>query len=307
VRSSVHTPAQTEPSQAPHEPFKHDSLGAHCLPQAPQLNGSWIMSGQKPSHCMPAGHALHDEPVQDSVAVQWLPHAPQLFGSHLKLAHESLAPPTPLQTVLPLVQHEPQDPPTQVSPVRQALPQAPQLPTSAIRSTQEPPQIVALQVEHDPLLQDAPFAQALPHAPQLTGSDVVSVQDAPHTVPLQQEGVLASAGVQAFSQLVGEIRLLSSVTDPFRAKALPARLAPVFKAILVSARMFPVKSVRVPRVAELPICQNTLHCPAPLMITTEALDAVVSLLPIWKMKSALGSPSASRMSVPVSWADDEKV
>ena len=239
---------------------------------------------------------MHDESVHISVAVQRLPHAPQLFRSHLKFAHESGAPPTPWQTVLPLLQHEPQAPSTQVSPVRQALPHAPQLPTFDCRSTQEPPQIVPWQAaEHFPLLQDSPFAQALPHAPQLAESELVSVQDAPHTVP-----------VQTFSQLLGEIVLRSNVTAPFRAKALPARLALVFMVMLVSARMFPVKSVVVPRVAELPTCQNTWHCPPPLMMTTDELLAVVSVVPIWKMKTALESSWASRVSLPVSWASFEK-
>ena len=76
-------------------------------------------------HCMPAGHAAHDEPVHCSVAAQWLPHAPQLFEFHRRLTQESSAPPTPWQTVLPLVQHEPHIPPTQVSPVLQAWPHAP--------------------------------------------------------------------------------------------------------------------------------------------------------------------------------------
>jgi hypothetical protein len=247
---------------------------------------------------------LHDESVHISAAEQRVPQAPQLFGSHLKLAHESGAPPAPWQTVFPLVQHEPQVPSTQVSPLLQALPQAPQLLASDWRSTQECPQTAPLQGEHAPLSQDSPFAQALPHAPQLALSDAVSVQDAPHTVPLQQAGMLASASVQTFSQLVGETRLLSRVTAPFRASALPARLTRVFKAMLVRARMFPTNSVSVPSVAELPTCQNTRHCPAPLRMTTDELLAVVSALPIWKMKTASGLFSASRMSLPVSWAED---
>jgi hypothetical protein len=306
VGRSVHTPPQTAPEQAPHEPFVHDSLGPQCLPHAPQFVGSQFMSGQKPSHCMPAGHAWHDEPVQVSVAAQRLPHAPQLLVSHLKLTQESLAPPTPWQTVLPLVQHEPQAPSTHVSPAPQALPHAPQLPTSDFRSTQAPPQVAPRQDEHAPSLQDEPSAQALPQAPQLIGSDLVSVQDAPHTVPAQQEAALASAGVQTFPQLAGEIRLSSIVTAPFRARALPARLTRVPKVMLVSARMFPVNAVSVPSVAELPTCQNTRHSPPPWTMTTDELLAVVSVLPIWKMKSALGSFSASRMSLPVSWADDER-
>ena len=247
VRSSVHTPEQTEPEQVPQAPFTHDSLGPHCLPQAPQLNGSQFMSGQKPLHCIPAGHVLHDEPVQVSVAVQRLPQAPQLFGSHLKLTHESSPPATPGQTVLPLVQHEPQVPPAQVSPASQALPQA----------------------------------------PQLSGSEFVSAeQEAP--------------------QLAAEIRFESRVTAPLRASARPARLARVIKEMLVSARMFPVKTESVPSVAELPTCQNTRHSAPPRTMTTDELLAVVSLLPIWKMKSALGSFSASRMSLPVSCASEER-
>ena len=53
--------------------------------------------------------------------------------------------------------------------------------------------------------------------------------------------------------------LVSSVTAPVRAKALPSRVAPLFIVMLASARMLPLNAVRVPRVAELPTCQNTLH------------------------------------------------
>ena len=53
--------------------------------------------------------------------------------------------------------------------------------------------------------------------------------------------------------------LVSIVTAPFRAKALPDTLAPVFRVMLVSARIFPANAVPVPRVAELPTCQNTLQ------------------------------------------------
>jgi len=43
-----------------------------------------------------------------------------------------------------------------------------------------------------------------------------------------------------------------------------------------------------------------------LMTWTLLLDAVVSVDPILKMNTALGSPWASRVSVPVSWAEDPK-
>lgn len=53
---------------------------------------------------------------------------------------------------------------------------------------------------------------------------------------------------------------------PSKANALPSRMvAPVVKVMLVSARMFPVKSVDVPSVAELPTCQNTRLLAPPWM------------------------------------------
>jgi hypothetical protein len=55
------------------------------------------------------------------------------------------------------------------------------------------------------------------------------------------------------------ILLVSMVTAPFRAKTLPETFAPVVRVMLVSAKMFPRKLVPVPRVAELPTCQNTLQ------------------------------------------------
>ena len=83
------------------------------------------------------------------------------------------------------------------------------------------------------------------------------------------------------SQTTLEMLLVSSVTAPFRANALPSViLAPVFRVMLWSARIFPRKSVVVPRVAELPISQKTLQQSAPLIVMTEELLAVVSVLPI---------------------------
>ena len=85
--------------------------------------------------------------------------------------------------------------------------------------------------------------------------------------------------------------LLSNVTAPFRAKALPQPMvAPVFRVMLVSARIFPWNEVVVPRVAELPTCQNTFESVKLLLKTTDELLAVVSVLPIWKTNSELGLP-----------------
>ena len=74
--------------------------------------------------------------------------------------------------------------------------------------------------------------------------------------------------------------VLSSVTAPFRARTLPITLAPLFRVILVSATMLPSNEVPVPRVAELPVCQNTPQLEALLVSSTEEPLAVVSVLPI---------------------------
>ena len=76
------------------------------------------------------------------------------------------------------------------------------------------------------------------------------------------------------------IVLLSKVTAPLRAKALPWRIAPVPSEMDDKASMFPTKTEVVPRVAELPICQKTLEALAPLISTTLLLVAVVSALAI---------------------------
>src|ERR1700730_19074346 len=75
--------------------------------------------------------------------------------------------------------------------------------------------------------------------------------------------------------------LLSSVTAPLIAKALPhVIVAPLFRVMLVSARIFPANLVVVPRVAELPTCQNTFGSLRLLVKITDELLAVVSVLPI---------------------------
>lgn len=103
-----------------------------------------------------------------------------------------------------------------------------------------------------------------------------------------------------------EIVLVSNVTAPFRARARPQlSVAPVFSVMLVRATIFPSKAVVVPRVADLPTCQNkpSLFGPeARFSNTTDESDAVVRVLPIWKTQTAFDWPSALRMSVPVNCA-----
>ncbi len=76
--------------------------------------------------------------------------------------------------------------------------------------------------------------------------------------------------------------------------------------MLVSARMSPWNDVVVPRVAEVPTCQKTLHADPELIRTTDEPVAVVSVLPILKMKTALGLPKALSVRMPVSCAEEEK-
>nr|WP_241996343.1 hypothetical protein [Kribbella antiqua] len=93
---------------------------------------------------------------------------------------------------------------------------------------------------------------------------------------------------------------MSSVTEPLRASIRPTAVAPVSMVMDVNARMVPRNWVAVPMVAELPTCQNTLQAWAPLVSTTLLLVAVVRVDPAWNTKTAPASPSALRVSAPVS-------
>jgi hypothetical protein len=93
--------------------------------------------------------------------------------------------------------------------------------------------------------------------------------------------------------------LVSSVTAPLRASRRPSIVAPVFAVMDVRARMLPRKVEFVPNVAELPTCQNTLQAWAPLISATLLPEAVIRVEVIWKMNTALGSPWASSVTVPV--------
>jgi hypothetical protein len=92
--------------------------------------------------------------------------------------------------------------------------------------------------------------------------------------------------------------LLSNVTAALRARALPCRLVPVFKVTAWRAMIVPLKMEFVPRVAELPTCQNTFLAWAPPDNTTWVLPKVVSVEAIWKMKTAFASPWASSVTFP---------
>lgn len=106
------------------------------------------------------------------------------------------------------------------------------------------------------------------------------------------------------AQAPRDTTFVSRVTAPFSARSRPSMAAPVFIVTDAEARIVPAKSESVPMVAEDPTCQNTLHGLAPLVSTTLASLAVVRVLGIWKMNTASGLFWASRVTEPVSCADD---
>ena len=101
------------------------------------------------------------------------------------------------------------------------------------------------------------------------------------------------------AQVARVIVLLSSVTAPLRASALPCSVAPVVIEIESRAMMMPTNWLPVPIVAELPTCQKTLQACAPPISVTAAPEPVVRVEPAWKMKTALGSPWASSVRSPL--------
>ena len=64
--------------------------------------------------------------------------------------------------------------------------------------------------------------------------------------------------------------LVSNVTAPVCAIARPFKVAPPFKVMDSSARIFPLNAVVVPRVAELPTLHHTLQGSPP--VTDEFVD-----------------------------------
>jgi hypothetical protein len=92
--------------------------------------------------------------------------------------------------------------------------------------------------------------------------------------------------------------LLSKVTAPVRASALPFSVAPVVSVTDAFAIMFPANVVLVPSVAELPTCQNTfLDRAPPDMVTWLLPAAVVRVDTIWKIQTPLAPPLRARFPV----------
>jgi hypothetical protein len=121
-------------------------------------------------------------------------------------------------------------------------------------------------------------------------------------------GVAVEVPVGVVRRQAGVVKTsVSRVTEPMRARARPWTVTPVVTDIDVCARIVPTKLEFVPNVAELPICQKTLHGWAPLIMLTLLDEAVVSVEPIWNMNTAVGSPWASNVNVPVRPAELDAV
>jgi hypothetical protein len=98
--------------------------------------------------------------------------------------------------------------------------------------------------------------------------------------------------------------LLSRVTVAPNAKTPPLDTAWVLSVTEVAARIFPWNTLPVPKVAELPTCQNTLHANPPPVSTTLDPDAVIREDPIWKYHASLAEPVPARVKVPVTAAEE---
>ena len=103
------------------------------------------------------------------------------------------------------------------------------------------------------------------------------------------------------------IVLVSNVTAPVRAKALPFNAAPVVRVTEAWAMMVPLKMEFVPRVAELPTCQKMLAACAPFWRITWLPLNVVSALAIWKIKTLFVLPWPSRWRGPVRFRKEVEV
>ena len=84
--------------------------------------------------------------------------------------------------------------------------------------------------------------------------------------------VAVGVAVAAGAQPAVETLLLCSVTAPVCARARPFKSAPVFRVMLVSARIFPLNEVVVSRVADEATLHHTLHGSPP--VTDEPGDVI---------------------------------
>ena len=111
-------------------------------------------------------------------------------------------------------------------------------------------------------------------------------------VSVAATAVCVICAAQTGTFMVLDSNVTAPSADTPRAKTLPITVAPVLSEMSWAAIMVPTNAVVVPRVAELPTCQNTLQSGEPPLLigTTDAPEMVVSVLPVLKTQTALGSP-----------------
>lgn len=80
--------------------------------------------------------------------------------------------------------------------------------------------------------------------------------------------------------------------------SLPHEVAPLLIVRSTKDSTFPLNTEVTPSVAELPTCHHTLEAFAPPIRTIWLEVAVMSVDPIWKMKTASELPPASSVRVP---------
>jgi hypothetical protein len=135
--------------------------------------------------------------------------------------------------------------------------------------------------------------------------EVVKVSEALEDVVTVVEGLPPGAELEDAAGHISTLTMLSSrVTVAPNAKTPPLDTASVVSVTEAAARIFPWNKLPVPKVAELPTCQNTLHAnPSPVSRTLDP-DAVVREDPIWKYHASLAEPVPARVKVPVTAAEE---
>jgi hypothetical protein len=139
----------------------------------------------------------------------------------------------------------------------------------------------------------------------LVVAEVVRVSDALEDVVTVDVGLPPGAELEDTAGHVSTLTmLLSRVTVAPNAKTPPLDTAAVLSVTEATARIFPWNTLPVPKVAEDPTCQNTLHANPPPVSRTLDPDAVIREDPIWKYHASLAEPVPARVKVPVTAAEE---
>ena len=111
-------------------------------------------------------------------------------------------------------------------------------------------------------------------------------------------GVVGTTGVTA-AQLLLAIVVPPRVTAAVTAISCPLTTLPAPVLIDDCAITWPTMVDEAPRVAELPICQNTLQACAPPASVTVLATAVTNVEVDRRINTALGTPAAFNVRLPV--------